>query len=267
MYTGEKDLVVIGSGPGGYVAAIKAAQLGMKTVCVEKYPTYGGTCLNVGCIPSKSLLNNSHYYHMCKSKDMENRGVDLGNVSLNLERLMAAKQKAVSTLTGGIVHLFKSNKVIDFCIYILGPAFKGGHTYKELYIESPEEVSFKNFFDLNESSSSKDNFSFCLSMPSPTPMVEGIQGVGTIASPNEVVVKKPDGSEERISTKNILIATGSDVTPFPGIEVNEKTIVTSTGALSLQKVPKHLVVIGAGVIGVELGSVWKRLGAQVTHNL
>ncbi|VDL89223.1 unnamed protein product [Schistocephalus solidus] len=178
---GEKDLVVIGSGPGGYVAAIKAAQLGMK-----------------------SLLNNSHYYQMCKSKDMEGRGINVENVSLNLERLMAAKQKAVSTLTGGIAHLFKSNKV------------------------------------------------------------ESIQGIGTIASPNEVIVKKPDGNEERISTKNILIATGSDVTPFPGIEIDEKTIVTSTGALSLQQVPKHLVVIGAGVIGVELGSVWRRLGAEVT---
>ncbi|VDD80770.1 unnamed protein product [Mesocestoides corti] len=202
LSSGQKDLVVIGSGPGGYVAAIKAAQLGMKTVCVEKYPTFGGTCLNVGCIPSKSLLNNSHYYHMCHTADMESRGIDLGNVKLNLENMMAAKKKAVSALTGGIAHLFKANQVL--------------------------------------------------------------QGVGSISKPNEVIVTKPDGSVEVINTKNILIATGSDVTHFPGITIDEKHFITSTGALSLDRVPEHLVVIGAGVIGVEMGSVWKRLGAKVT---
>ncbi|VDL60864.1 unnamed protein product [Hymenolepis diminuta] len=204
LSSGEKDLVVIGSGPGGYVAAIKAAQLGMKTVCIEKYPTFGGTCLNVGCIPSKSLLHNSHYYHMCKTDNMRNRGIALSDVKLNLDEMMAAKRNCVSTLTGGIGHLFKVNNV------------------------------------------------------------ESVQGVGTITKPNEVTVKKPDGSTEVINTKNILIATGSDVTHFPGITIDEKIFLTSTGALSLDRVPEHMVVIGAGVIGVEMGSVWKRLGAKVT---
>ncbi|KAL5112775.1 Dihydrolipoyl dehydrogenase mitochondrial [Taenia crassiceps] len=204
LSSGEKDLVVIGSGPGGYVAAIKAAQLGMKTVCVEKYPTFGGTCLNVGCIPSKSLLGSSHYYEMCKCNHLESRGVELSGVKLNLAGMMAAKAKTVATLTGGIVSLFKANQV------------------------------------------------------------ESIQGVGSITKPDEVTVTKPDGSTEVINTKNILIATGSDVIQFPGITIDEKHFITSTGALSLDKVPEHLVIIGAGVIGVEMGSVWKRLGAKVT---
>ncbi|KAH9286087.1 Dihydrolipoyl dehydrogenase, mitochondrial [Echinococcus granulosus] len=204
LSTGEKDLVVIGSGPGGYVAAIKAAQLGMKTVCVEKYPTFGGTCLNVGCIPSKSLLGSSHYYEMCKSNHLESRGIELSEVKLNLAGMMGAKTKTVATLTGGIVHLFKANQV------------------------------------------------------------ESLQGVGSITKPNEVTVTKPDGSTEVINTRNILIATGSDVIQFPGITIDEKHFITSTGALSLDRVPEHLVIIGAGVIGVEMGSVWKRLGAKVT---
>ncbi|KAA3674777.1 dihydrolipoamide dehydrogenase [Paragonimus westermani] len=198
------DLVVIGSGPGGYVAAIKAAQLGMKTVCVEKNDTLGGTCLNVGCIPSKSLLNNSHLYHLAHSTEMANRGIDVGSVQLNLSSMMKAKDKSVASLTGGIVYLFKQNKV------------------------------------------------------------EHVKGFGSIVGPNEVLVKKADGAEENITTERILIATGSEVTPFPGIEIDEQSIVSSTGALSLSKVPEHLVVIGAGVIGVELGSVWSRLGAKVT---
>ncbi|KAJ8964565.1 hypothetical protein NQ314_004869 [Rhamnusium bicolor] len=163
----EADLVVIGSGPGGYVAAIKATQLGLKTVCVEKNPTLGGTCLNVGCIPSKALLNNSHYYHLAHSGDLSNRGIE-------------------------------------------------------------------------------------------------IKGHGKITGANQVTATKDDGSTEVISTKNILIATGSEVTPFPGIEVDEEQIVSSTGALSLKQVPKRLIVIGAGVIGLELGSVWSRLGSEVT---
>lgn len=199
----DTDLVVIGSGPGGYVAAIKAAQLGMKTVCVEKDPTFGGTCLNVGCIPSKSLLNNSHYYHMAKHGDLNNRGVEV-KPTLNLEKMMAAKAASVKALTGGIGVLFKANKV--------------------------------------------------------TP----INGVGTITGPNEVTVKKTDGSSQKVITRNILIASGSEVTPFPGIDIDEQQIVSSTGALSLKKVPEKMVVIGAGVIGTELGSVWQRLGAQVT---
>nr|AAD30450.1 lipoamide dehydrogenase [Ascaris suum] len=199
----EVDLVVIGSGPGGYVAAIKAAQLGMKTVCVEKDPTFGGTCLNVGCMPSKSLLNNSHYYHMAKTGDLNNRGVEV-KPTLNLEKMMAAKAGAVKALTGGIALLFKANKV------------------------------------------------------------QPINGLGTIVGPNEVSVKKTDGTTENLKTRNILMATGSEVTPFPGIDIDEDQIVSSTGALSLKKVPEKMVVIGAGVIGAELGSVWQRLGAQVT---
>ncbi|XP_031550364.1 dihydrolipoyl dehydrogenase, mitochondrial-like [Actinia tenebrosa] len=201
---GEVDLVVIGSGPGGYVAAIKAAQLGMKTVCVEKNPSLGGTCLNVGCIPSKALLNNSHLYHQAVSDDFKNRGIDVSGISLNLKQMMTQKENAVKTLTNGIAHLFKQNKVTE------------------------------------------------------------VHGRGTITSPNEVTVYKDDDTTEVINTKNILIATGSEVTPFPGIEVDEKHIISSTGALSLQNVPKNLVLIGAGVIGVELGSVWSRLGSKVT---
>jgi len=196
--------VVIGSGPGGYVAAIKAAQLGLKTVCVEKNPTLGGTCLNVGCIPSKSLLNNSHLYHMASGKDLNSRGIEFDGVRLNLEKMMEQKRGSVKALTGGIAHLFKKNKVTH------------------------------------------------------------LNGYGRISGANEVTVTKEDGTQEKVNTKNILIAVGSEVTPFPGIEVDEKVIVSSTGALSLEKVPEKLVLIGAGVIGVELGSVWQRLGAQVT---
>ncbi|XP_055342728.1 dihydrolipoyl dehydrogenase, mitochondrial-like [Paramacrobiotus metropolitanus] len=200
----EFDLVVIGSGPGGYVAAIKAAQLGLKTACVERSETFGGTCLNVGCIPSKALLNNSHFYHMAQ-KDFKSRGIELDGVRLNLDAMMGQKRDAVKALTGGIAMLFKSNKV--------------------------------------------------------TPA----KGHGHILSPNEVAVLNPDGSQNQtLKTKNILIATGSEVTPFAGIEIDEEQIVSSTGALSLKKVPEKMIVIGAGVIGLELGSVWKRLGAEVT---
>ncbi|XP_059099286.1 dihydrolipoyl dehydrogenase, mitochondrial-like [Tigriopus californicus] len=201
----EADLVVIGSGPGGYVGAIKAAQLGMKTVCVEKNPTLGGTCLNVGCIPSKALLNNSHYYHMAKTGDMAKRGVDFTDVQINLGNLMKAKNDAVKGLTGGIAMLFKANKV------------------------------------------------------------DHANGHGKITGPNEVSVLKEDGSVGRvIKAKNIMIATGSEVTPFPGIEFDEERIVSSTGALSLKEIPEKMILIGAGVIGVELGSVWCRLGSEVT---
>jgi len=203
--TQDADLVVIGSGPGGYVGAIKASQLGMKTVCIEKNATLGGTCLNVGCIPSKALLNNSHYYHMAKSGDLGKRGVNTGEVSLNLEAMMGEKSKAVTALTGGIKMLFKGNKVTH------------------------------------------------------------LEGHGKITGPNQVSVLNADGSvAEVVNTKNIMIATGSEVTPFPGIEIDEETIVSSTGALSLKKVPEKMILIGAGVIGVELGSVWSRLGTQVT---
>jgi len=198
------DLVVIGSGPGGYVAAIKAAQLGMRTACIEKNPTLGGTCLNVGCIPSKALLHNSHYYHMAHSNELKDRGIHFDNVRLDLPTLMKQKTTAVSSLTNGIAMLFKQNKV------------------------------------------------------------DRVEGFGCITGPNQVTVKKNDGSSEVINTKNILIATGSEVTPFPGIDVDEKTVVSSTGALSLERVPEKMIVIGAGVIGLELGSVWSRLGSHVT---
>ncbi|VDP01447.1 unnamed protein product, partial [Soboliphyme baturini] len=201
--TYNADVVVIGSGPGGYVAAIKAAQLGMKTVCVEKDNTLGGTCLNVGCIPSKALLNNSYIYYSAKTGRFAKHGVE-GTFSLNLEKMMEQKRTAVKQLTGGVAALFRSNKVTH------------------------------------------------------------VKGFGTITGANEVTVSKTDGSKQKLNTKNIIIATGSEVTPFPGIEIDEKQVVSSTGALSLDGVPKKMVVIGAGVIGVELGSVWNRLGAQVT---
>ncbi|XP_013135076.1 PREDICTED: dihydrolipoyl dehydrogenase [Papilio polytes] len=198
----DADLVVIGSGPGGYVAAIKAAQLGMKTISVEKDPTLGGTCLNVGCIPSKALLHNSHLYHMAKH-DFKHRGIEVGNVSFNFDAMMKYKTNSVKALTGGIAMLFQKNKV------------------------------------------------------------KLVRGLGTIVAPNKVEVKGEKGVET-INTKNILIATGSEVTPFPGVTFDEKQIITSTGALSLPSVPKKMLVIGAGVIGLELGSVYQRLGADVT---
>ncbi|TKC48980.1 hypothetical protein EI555_004189, partial [Monodon monoceros] len=188
----------------GYVAAIKAAQLGFKAVCVEKNETLGGTCLNVGCIPSKALLNNSHCYHMAHGKDFASRGIEMSEVRLNLEKMMEQKGNAVKALMGGIAHLFKQNKVAH------------------------------------------------------------VNGYGKITGKNQVTAMKADGSTQVSDTKNILIATGSKVTPFPGITIDEDTVVSSTGALSLKKVPEKMAVIGAGVIGVELGSVWQRLGADVT---
>ncbi|XP_018581596.1 dihydrolipoyl dehydrogenase, mitochondrial [Scleropages formosus] len=200
----DADVAVVGSGPGGYVAAIKSAQLGFKTVCVEKNATLGGTCLNVGCIPSKALLNNSYLYHLAHGKDFESRGIEISGIKLNLEKMMSQKSGAVKALTGGIAHLFKQNKVTH------------------------------------------------------------VSGFGKITGKNQVTASTGDGAEQVINTKNILIATGSEVMPFPGIQIDEETIVSSTGALSLSKVPEKLIVIGAGVIGVELGSVWQRLGSDVT---
>nr|XP_033190462.1 dihydrolipoyl dehydrogenase, mitochondrial [Bombus vancouverensis nearcticus] len=203
--TVEADLVVIGAGPGGYVASIKAAQLGMKTVCIEKDETLGGTCLNVGCIPSKSLLNSSHYYHMAHAGELQKFGINVDNVSINIDQVMQQKRSTVKALTSGIASLFKKNKV------------------------------------------------------------EWVKGHGKITGPNQVSALGPDGSVvSTINTKNIIIATGSEVTPFPGIEIDEKQIISSTGCLSLNAVPKKMIVIGAGVIGLELGSVWRRLGAEVT---
>ena len=194
----EFDLVVIGGGPGGYVAAIRAAQLGMNTACVEMRGALGGTCLNVGCIPSKALLESSHHYEEAKTHFAEH-GIK-ATVSLDLATMLARKDKVVLDLTKGIEGLFKKNKV----------------TY--------------------------------------------IKGKGTLKSATEVLV---DGKEV-IKTKRILIATGSEVMPLPGVAVDEKKIVSSTGALELSQVPAHLVVVGGGVIGLELGSVWRRLGSKVT---
>lgn len=202
--TEEYDLTVIGSGPGGYVAAIKAAQLGLKTLCIEKEKTLGGTCLNVGCIPSKALLHNSHLFYQAAHGDLKARGIECDNVRLNLETLMKTKETAVKGLTGGVAYLLKANKVSQ------------------------------------------------------------LTGFGSITGPNEVTVTKADNTTELVKTKNILIATGSEVTPFPGITIDEERVVSSTGALSLKKVPESIVMIGGGVIGLELGSVWSRLGSKVT---
>ncbi|AQZ19081.1 LPD1 (YFL018C) and IRC15 (YPL017C) [Zygosaccharomyces parabailii] len=206
----QHDVVVIGGGPGGYIAAIKAAQLGLDTACVEKRGRLGGTCLNVGCIPSKSLLNNSHLYHQMKT-DAKNRGIDIkGEVVLNIEQFQKAKDTVVKQLTGGIEMLFKKNKVTYY---------KGNGAFED-------EKSIK---------------------VSP---VEGLEG--TV-------------SEETIlEAKNIIVATGSEVTPFPGINIDEERIVSSTGALSLKEIPKRFVILGGGIIGLEMGSVYSRLGSKVT---
>ncbi|OLN94258.1 Dihydrolipoyl dehydrogenase, mitochondrial [Colletotrichum chlorophyti] len=199
----ENDLVVIGGGVAGYVAAIKAGQEGLKVACIEKRGTLGGTCLNVGCIPSKALLNNSHLYHTIQH-DTKNRGIEVSDVKLNLEQFMKAKDTAVSGLTKGVEFLFKKNGV------------------------------------------------------------EYIKGTGSFVNENEIKVALNDGGETSVKGKNILIATGSEATPFPGIEIDEKRVVTSTGALSLNKIPESLVVIGGGIIGLEMASVWSRLGTKVT---
>ena len=193
----EYDLVIIGGGPGGYVAAIRAAQLGMNVACVEKRGSLGGTCLNVGCIPSKALLDSSEKFEDA-SKHFAEHGINV-KPQLDLKTMLARKDKVVLDLTKGIEGLFKKNKV----------------TY--------------------------------------------IVGTGSIKSASEVVVGK-----DTLKTKKILIATGSEVMKLPGVEIDEKKIVSSTGALTLDKVPNHLVVVGGGVIGLELGSVWRRLGAKVT---
>ncbi|MDE2411006.1 MAG: NAD(P)/FAD-dependent oxidoreductase, partial [Sphingomonadales bacterium] len=197
----DYDVLIIGAGPGGYVAAIRAAQLGLKTACVEGRETLGGTCLNVGCIPSKALLHGSEKFEEAANGTLARYGVKLGKVELDLAALQADKADAVKGLTGGIEFLFKKNKVDWLKGY---GRFKDAHTI---------EVAGKAY-----------------------------------------------------TAKNVVIATGSSVTPLPGVEVDNAkgVIVDSTGALELDKVPQHLVVIGGGVIGLELGSVWRRLGARVT---
>jgi len=197
------DLVVIGGGPGGYVCAIRAAQLGLKTACVESRGALGGTCLNVGCIPSKSLLNLSENYHKAK-KDFNNQGIEISDIKLNIKKMMLNKNKSIQVLTKGVEFLFKKNKV----------------TY--------------------------------------------IKGKGVLFSNNDIVVYEENNKRTNIKAKNIVIATGSEVSSIPGVEINEKNIVSSTGALSFDKVPNKLAVIGGGYIGLEMGSVWSRLGSEVT---
>jgi len=193
------DVLIIGSGPGGYVGAIRAAQLGLRTGCVESRDTLGGTCLNVGCIPSKALLNASEKFDEAVSGVLAKHGVKLSGVELDLAAMMADKDNAVAGLTGGIEFLFKKNKV------------------------------------------------------------EWIKGLGSFVDAHTVQV-----GDRTVTAKNIVIATGSSVTPLPGVEIDQKVVVDSTGAIALGKVPGHLLVIGGGVIGLELGSVWKRVGAKVT---
>ena len=201
--TKSYDLVVIGGGPGGYNCAIRAGQLGLKVACVDKRGVFGGTCLNVGCIPSKALLHASEVFDETSNHAAE-LGVKTGAVKLDLKAMMAYKEKNVDQLTKGIEFLFKKNKV------------------------------------------------------------DGIVGAGRITAQGKVSVELAEGGIEELEAKSIVIATGSEPASLPGIEINEKNIVSSTGALELTKVPGHLLVVGAGVIGLELGSVWRRLGSKVT---
>jgi dihydrolipoamide dehydrogenase len=197
------DLIVIGSGPGGYVGAIRAAQLGLKTAVIEKDKTFGGTCLNVGCIPSKALLESSEHY-VAAQHDLVTHGVKVSKVELDLPTMLARKDKVVKQNTDGIAFLFKKNKITPY------------------------------------------------------------NGFGKIVGPGKVEVKLADGNTEVLTTKNIMLATGSVPVELPFLKYDEKRIVSNTGALILEQVPKTMVVVGGGVIGLELGSVWQRLGAKVT---
>ncbi len=197
------DVVIIGSGPGGYVAAIRAGQLGLRTAIVEKDKELGGTCLNIGCIPSKALLTSSDHFVFAK-KEAGKHGIVIGDVSIDLGKLLQRKEKVVKTLTGGVRALMKTNKVTTF------------------------------------------------------------EGTGTITAPGKVSVKSSSGETQEIETANILIATGSVPVELPFAKFDGQTIVSSTEALSFTEVPKRLLVIGAGAIGLELGSVWSRLGSEVT---
>ncbi len=197
------DLVVIGSGPGGYVGAIRAAQLGLKTAVIEKEKTFGGTCLNVGCIPSKALLQSSEYFHEA-SHDFADHGVVLASVKLDLAKMMGRKDKIVKDLTAGIEFLFKKNKIT------------------------------------------------------------ALKGYGKILTANTVEITGSDGAKTQVEAKHIIIATGSVPVELPFLKFDEKKILSSTGALALDYVPKEMIVVGGGVIGLEMGSVWARLGTKVT---
>ncbi|MFK7811079.1 MAG: NAD(P)/FAD-dependent oxidoreductase, partial [Maribacter sp.] len=198
------DVAVIGSGPGGYVAAIRCAQLGMKTAIIEKYSTLGGTCLNVGCIPSKALLDSSHHYEDAV-KHFEEHGIEIpGEVKVNLEKMIARKQGVVDMTTKGIQFLMDKNKI------------------------------------------------------------EVFEGLGSFKDATHVNIKKNDGKTETIEAKNIIIATGSKPSTLPFIKLDKERVITSTEALKLKEIPKHMIIIGGGVIGLELGQVYKRLGAEVT---
>ena len=199
--TDKFQAVVIGGGPGGYVCAIRLAQLGLKTACIESRGSLGGTCLNVGCIPSKSLLNLSEEFH--KAQNLSSKGIETGEVKLNLGKMMKNKDKAVTILTKGVEFLLKKNKVTYF------------------------------------------------------------KGTGSFKSKNEILIKDHQKKETVLKTDNVVIATGSDAVSLPGIKFDEKVIVSSTGALRLEQVPKKMVVVGGGYIGLEMGSVWSRLGAEV----
>ena len=197
------DVVIIGSGPGGYVSAIRCAQLGFKTAIIEKYSTLGGTCLNVGCIPSKALLASSHHYS--DISHFAEHGIELsGEVKVNLEKMIARKQAIVDQTSGGVKFLMDKNKITV------------------------------------------------------------LEGLGSFVDATHVAVAKADGTSETIEAKNIIIATGSKPSSLPFIKLDKERIITSTEALKLKEVPKHLVIIGGGVIGIELGQVYLRLGAQVS---
>ena len=193
--------VVIGGGPGGYVCAIRLAQLGFKTACIESRGSLGGTCLNVGCIPSKSLLNLSEEFN--KAKNLSNKGIEVGEVKLNLNKMMKSKDKAVTVLTKGVEFLLKKNKVSYF------------------------------------------------------------KGHGSFKSKNEILIKDAENKSIKIDAENIIIATGSVPVPLPGIDFDEKIILSSTGALKIEQVPKKMLIVGGGYIGLEMGSVWSRLGSEV----
>ncbi len=196
------DLIVIGGGPGGYVAAIRAAQLGLKTACVEKRSTLGGTCLNVGCIPSKALLEISHKFHDA-SHNFEEVGITINKPTIDVKKLIAKKNKIVKGLTDGTEGLFKKNKITH------------------------------------------------------------INGFAKFINNNQISITKENNQQEIISAKNFIIATGSEISNLPNVEIDEKTIISSTGALDLEKVPQKMIVIGAGVIGLEMASVWGRFGAEI----